>query len=483
MGLSASYYDAQRLELSTIHHTEEPIPIGTFIQFVFDNADFNVSTLDGRNTFHSMGGIKCITPTNTLHASTNVKRLNSAPPQEEVGQMGVLEVQIFEGRRTNALQQIIIEDLSFLKPIPYNIFTPTVQDLLWMSGKWLQEVEPTSKVPNIPECKGFMQLTSKLINKETTSVTFLPFINSPPNEYSTIRTALQYALKKSQEVGATACFVTFDQPLYLKAREISFGSIMVRLGGFHLLMSFLGCIGHTMAGSGLKDVLCQIFAANSVDKMLTGHAYSRAVRGHLLVQLVLAHIILDGANVSKEEKKDILTMMINMEEFTPDKVKENASLMSTLKKFQYHLETLKENGPTAALWVQYFNMVILMKKYNMCTTDNPILPCKLTFPIREMCPYLCARHDATEKQPSPNIQQYGTYKPVTTNDPVAPESILNTIFCRCTTGCGVRCGCRKARIACSSVCGVCSGSCTNGAPIENTVDDDVDDDILDSEDN
>ncbi|CAK1588860.1 unnamed protein product [Parnassius mnemosyne] len=97
--------------------------------------------------------------------------------------------------------------------------------------------------------------------------------------------------------------------------------------------------------------------------MLTGHAYSRAVRGHLLVQLVLAHIILDGANVSEEEKKDISTMLINMEEFTPDKVKENASLMSTLKKCQYHLETLKENGPTAALWVQYFNMVTLMKKY------------------------------------------------------------------------------------------------------------------------
>ncbi|CAK1580968.1 unnamed protein product [Parnassius mnemosyne] len=363
LGLSASYYEAQRLELSTIHHTEEPIPIGTFIQFVFDNADFNVSTLDGRNTFHSMGGIKCITPANTLHASTNVKRLNSAPPQEEVGQLGVLEVHTLEGRGTNALQQMIIEDLSFLKPIPSDIFTPTIQDLLWMSGKWLQEVEPTLEVPNIPEWKGFMQLTSKLINKETTSVTFLPFINSPPNEYSTIRTALQYALKKSQEVGVTVCFVTFDQPLYLKAREISFGSIMVRLGGFHLLMSFLGCIGHTMAGSGLKDVLCQIFAPNSVDKMLTGHAYSRAVRGHLLVQLVLAHIILDGANVSEEEKKDISTMLINMEEFTPDKVKENASLMSTLKKFQYHLETLKENGPTAALWVQYFNMVTLMKKY------------------------------------------------------------------------------------------------------------------------
>jgi len=42
--------------------------------------------------------------------------------------------------------------------------------------------------------------------------------------------------------------LSFDQPLYIKAREIVAASsntselskIVVRLGGFHLLMSFLG---------------------------------------------------------------------------------------------------------------------------------------------------------------------------------------------------------------------------------------------------
>ena len=186
VGLSASYYDAQQLELSTIHHPQEPIPSDTFCQYIFDNADFNVSTLDGWNTFHSMGGIKCVIPTHALLPSMKVERLKSAPSQEEVGQLGVLELQAFEGRGTNALQQITVEDLSMLKPIPSDIFTPTLQDILWMSGKWLQEVEPIPEVPTIPEWKGFMKLVSKVINKETTSVTFLSFINSPPNEYSTV---------------------------------------------------------------------------------------------------------------------------------------------------------------------------------------------------------------------------------------------------------------------------------------------------------
>ncbi|KAB0802718.1 hypothetical protein PPYR_04904 [Photinus pyralis] len=67
----------------------------------------------------------------------------------------------------------------------------------------------------------------------------------------------------------------------------------------------------------------------------------------------------------------------------------------------------------------------------------------------------------------------GILNPVYTKDPVAPESILKMIFCRCMTGCGVRCGCRKAGITCSGACG-CLGSCTNGAPVEESIDEDLD---------
>ena len=53
------------------------------------------------------------------------------------------------------------------------------------------------------------------------------------------------------------CPVTFDQPLYVKAVEIVESShdlkqkLFIRLGGFHLLMSYLGSIGNIMDGSGL----------------------------------------------------------------------------------------------------------------------------------------------------------------------------------------------------------------------------------------
>ena len=40
--------------------------------------------------------------------------------------------------------------------------------------------------------------------------------------------------------------------------------VIVRLGGFHLLMSYLGSIGHIMSGSGLAELWETVYANNSV---------------------------------------------------------------------------------------------------------------------------------------------------------------------------------------------------------------------------
>ena len=59
--------------------------------------------------------------------------------------------------------------------------------------------------------------------------------------------------------------------------------IVLILGQFHTRMSFLGSIGHFMTESGLDAILKLIYAENVVPYMLNGKAYSRAIRGHLLV--------------------------------------------------------------------------------------------------------------------------------------------------------------------------------------------------------
>ena len=87
-------------------------------------------------------------------------------------------------------------------------------------------------------------------------------------------------------------------------QESDLNKIVLRLGGFHLQMSFLGAIGHIMGGSGLQELLECVYAPNAVVHMLSGKAVSRAVRGHFLVESSLNALILSeiyGIHIPSEE--------------------------------------------------------------------------------------------------------------------------------------------------------------------------------------
>lgn len=64
--LCMTYNNVRLFEASAIVNSKVMIKEHSFGQYVFDNADHNVCTLDGLNTFHSMGGICCVTPKDNL---------------------------------------------------------------------------------------------------------------------------------------------------------------------------------------------------------------------------------------------------------------------------------------------------------------------------------------------------------------------------------------------------------------------------------
>ena len=51
-----------------------------------------------------------------------------------------------------------------------------------------------------------------------------------------------------------------------------YASIMVRLGGFHVAVNFMGTVGHLMKGSGIEELLVESSACNkgTADKVLNG---------------------------------------------------------------------------------------------------------------------------------------------------------------------------------------------------------------------
>jgi len=114
-----------------------------------------------------------------------------------------------------------------------------------------------------------------------------------------------------------------------------------------------------MSESGLLKLLYTIYAENSVEYILNGKAYARAVCAHLLVSLILGKLVIRKLNIDDDEKKILENIFEDFENMPPEKstVEENVYLKNITTKFKQMLEKLENNGPTAKLWIQYFQMV------------------------------------------------------------------------------------------------------------------------------
>lgn len=106
---------------------------------------------------------------------------------------------------------------------------------------------------------------------KTSAVLPLPFMNLNSSKPTTIFTVLEFAAGLAAKQGQQNSLATFDKRLFSKAMDVvsqveaassPLKKLFIRLGGFHLHMSFLGSIGTIMAGSGLEAVFrkrCRIF--------------------------------------------------------------------------------------------------------------------------------------------------------------------------------------------------------------------------------
>lgn len=107
----------------------------------------------------------------------------------------------------------------------------------------------------------------------------------------------------------------------MKARDIvstrdedsKLSNVVARLGGFLLLMSFMGSIGSIMAGSGLKELFNTIYALNSIEKIMAGHAYARAVRAHMLAHLSIAKIVMQSIDFTLDQSAELESILYNLD--------------------------------------------------------------------------------------------------------------------------------------------------------------------------
>ena len=283
-GFCSSYSEVQRFEMSAAMSQGTDIPglaTGRFVQFVADNADHNVATLDGHNTFHGMGIIAAVTP--GANRRTAVARCSARAVVN--GNLGAIPIHFYKESRS-ARSPFLYERLN---DIHRNDPTWKI-DLLWKLVCPLRSSRPG--------WSGMMQAVHQDPHPGKAAITFLPMIDMNPNDMSCVYSTLRFVATECKRHEVTP-ILTFDQPLWWKGQLIianepaggDLHALILRLGGFHAEMSLLGCIGSVMAASGLEELLGVVFAPNTVKHVLSGKALARAIRGHMLVDSALSALI------------------------------------------------------------------------------------------------------------------------------------------------------------------------------------------------
>lgn len=356
----APYYQLRLFEASTIMDPPKIISEDTFVQYVFDNTDHNAQTIDGHKTFHCLGGIRIHTPEFGVKIEGSSRKLSIMPNPNDIICVNKIPDSNLPSNYESGWKKIV-----YIDPYITTLYNENEHlSSCYTVYLWAKHF----KLPKIPLWKGFMEVMTKdKIDIDVSRIECLPFVNHNPSDISTIYTSLIHALNETKKIRQKTCIVTYDQPLYKKAIEITRGlglPIIVRLGGLHIIMAYLASICYLMRGSGLAELWSTVYASYSVKFMFTGHAIVRGIRAHVLTYTALASLICREIDHS-EFKEYVESFLKNVGgddgPFLGD-CNVDTNIVHMSKKFIEKLNELKKNGPTSELWIQYFNSVTILYK-------------------------------------------------------------------------------------------------------------------------
>ena len=362
-------------------------------------------TIDGKGSLHAMGVVSAT----TSHHSIDLKELKPVKRQKRKKASEVIcgkgiPITDYITPAESGLSKVTFAPLMHLQ-VPFILPLDVNLDLLWHSAYFFNKGQRVN-------WSGYMSATSAGEYPGKAIVTFLPILDLNPSDSTCIYSVLNFISSQANTLGIQTPILTFDQPLWLRAMEIVRAKslpIVLILGGFHLMMSYLGRIGGIMKGSGLTDALNLIYGTNAVEHMISGKAVSRALRGHFLVESPLTTKLMrmlvkeddndidedtmpssSDVNVSDQEtsdegegKEEGEDDMVEIEEFykvdivklknlaeaikdVPGKI-EKVEESQELRLLHHNLEKLKdelsERSRTARYWIQYLHYIQVLKWY------------------------------------------------------------------------------------------------------------------------
>ena len=231
---------------------------------------------------------------------------------------------------------------------------------------------------SVPSWTGFNVQTRCEEDVNEDVVAYLPTINAPATELSTVNEILCKSEDIRKRLNQKDIVVVLDQALYAKACEVAWKSrelyenIILRLGTFHTICNLLSILGKRFQDVGLRDICIEsgILAEGSVSSAVEGKMYNRGVRIHKYIYEALMRLIwkqfLPWLTANHEDKlRKLRTLEIKVTDMVDEvDLKQCETIVNSdcfkeihtlWRQYLQHLRS--ENGPLSCFWMSYIDIV------------------------------------------------------------------------------------------------------------------------------
>jgi len=271
-------------------------PTGNVVSLLcWDNFDINEETPTGSGTTHTTHGIMiqevpstdlCVSHSTSLgrtrERSFNYKSLPLKP--------------CYSARRVEPVLSSA-SSTAVQEQSPVNVVAQSHRQLLWALCRGLFNTACT-----VPDWNGWISKTTGDTGEiKQSRIGYMKPILHRITDYAPVQECLMISMEATQKVQQQVTFVTFDYAAARIAFDIVwdkpavFSNVVVHLGAFHTMCSYMGVLGKMTAGSGFEELLIEAVtcASGSINQVMNGSHYNRVIRVHKLMVDALERMLLN----------------------------------------------------------------------------------------------------------------------------------------------------------------------------------------------
>ncbi|KAJ8023017.1 hypothetical protein HOLleu_38078 [Holothuria leucospilota] len=197
---------------------------------------------------------------------------------------------------------------------------------------------------------------------------------------NTVLTILHSSVEIADKLHLESVVVVLDQAIYSKAQIIRWQNaefmkgLVLRLGEFHTAMSFLGYIGKRFCNGGLQDIFIEagVVTAGSVNSVMSGKHYNRAIRAHKLVSEALHKFRFESylQTVSEEDANLFRQLVSKLQTHFPEESYFQIAESAEFERFQSSFDKFIASGSTTfQFWNLYIDRVEILLLFLRATRE------------------------------------------------------------------------------------------------------------------